>query len=129
MIICFCRLKLPGISRGTPALTKSWKGRMEMSRPEITALAEKMQQGVEKQRQKEQSALQIIVAITSPEFAKQAADTLDSKKHPYSFETYLVLLGRLQELISAGMPNCLALDAVQTCETSETIINVWRLAR
>jgi hypothetical protein len=102
---------------------------MEMSRPEITALAEKMQQGVEKQRQKEQSALQIIVAITSPEFAKQAADTLDSKKHPYSFETYLVLLGRLQELISAGMPNCLALDAVQTCETSETIINVWRLAR
>lgn len=100
-----------------------------MSRPEITALVEKMQQGAEKQRQEEQSTLQIIAAITSPEFAKQAADVLDSKKHPYGFETYLVLLGRLQELISAGMPNCLALDAVQTCETSETIINVWRSAR
>lgn len=95
-----------------------------MSRPEITALVEEMQQEAEKQRRKEQSILQIIAAITSPEFAEQAADVLDSKKHSYSFETYLVLLHRLQGLISVGMPNCFALDVVQTHETPETIMNV-----
>lgn len=94
----------------------------------LSALVAAMQQEAEKQRRQEQSTLQIIAAITSPEFAEQAADALDSKKHAYSFEAYLVLLGRLKELISAGMPNCLALDAVQTCETAETIINAWRLA-
>ena len=83
---------------------------------------------VAQQRQQEQNTLQTIATITSPEFAEQAADVLDSKKHSYSFEAYLTLLGRLQELISAGMPNRLELDAVQTCETVETIINVWRLA-
>ena len=94
----------------------------------VSALVAELEQEIKERRQQEQSTLQIIAAITSPEFAEQAADTLDSKKHAYSFEAYLVLLGRLKELISAGMPNCLALDAVQTCETAETIINAWRLA-
>lgn len=94
----------------------------------LTALVKELEQEVRTQRKQEHNILQTIAAITSPEFAEQAADTLDSKKHSYSFEAYLVLLGRLQELISAGMPNCLALDAVQTCETAETLINVWRLA-
>lgn len=93
----------------------------------LSALVAVMQQKAKEQRQQEQNTLQILAAITSPEFAEEAADVLDSKKHSYSFETYLVLLGRLKELISAGMPNCLALDAVQTCETAETIINAWRL--
>lgn len=94
----------------------------------LSALVAAMQQEAKEQRQQELSTLKMIATITSPEFAEQAADVLDSKKHSYSFKAYLVLLGRLQELIIAGMPNCLALDAVQTCETAETIINVWRLA-
>lgn len=94
----------------------------------LTALVAELEREVIGQRQQEQNTLQMIATITSTKFAEQAADVLDSKKHSYSFKTYLVLLGRLQELISAGMPNCLALDAVQTCETAETIINVWRLA-
>ena len=93
----------------------------------LSELAAKQQKETEQQLQ-EQSILQIIAAITSQEFAEQAAATLGSKKHSHSFGVYLVLLGRLQELISAGIPNCLALDAVQTCETAETIINAWRLA-
>lgn len=94
----------------------------------LTALVAELEREVREWRQQEQNTLQMIATITSPEFAEQAADALDSKKHSYSFGAYLVLLGRLQELISAGMPNCLALDAVQTCETAETIINAWRLA-
>ncbi len=93
----------------------------------LTVLVAELEREAIKQRQQERNTLQTIAAITSPEFAEQAADVLDSKKHSYSFETYLVLLGRLQELISAGMPNCLALDVVQTCETAETLINIWRL--
>lgn len=94
----------------------------------LSALVEEMERETRKQRWKEQEILQVIAAITSPEFAEQAADVLDSKKHPYSFETYLVLLGQLQELIRAGMPNCLALDVVQACETAETLISAWRAA-
>lgn len=94
----------------------------------LTALVAEMEQEIRKQRQQEQETLQMIAAITSPEFAEQAADILDSKKHSYSFEMYLILLRRLQELISAGMPNCLALDMVQACETTETLINAWKLA-
>ena len=94
----------------------------------LTALVAELEREVREQRQQEQNTLQTIADFTSPEFAEQAADVLDSKKHSYSFEAYLVLLGRLQELISAGMPNCLALDMVQTCETTESLINAWRLA-
>lgn len=95
----------------------------------LSAIVAEIEQKARKQRQQEQETLQIIAAITSPEFVEQAADVLDSKKHSYSFEVYLVLLGRLQKLISAGMPNCLALDAVQTCEKAENLINAWRLAK
>lgn len=95
----------------------------------LTALVKEMEQEVIKQRQQEQTILQIIAGITSPEFAEQAADTLDSKKHSYSFETYLTLLERLKKLISAGIPNCIAIDIVQTYETdTETIISAWKLA-
>lgn len=93
----------------------------------LTTIAAEMEQEARNQRKQEQTILQEIAVMTSPEFAEQAADILDSKKHPYSFEVYLILLKRLQSLISASVPNHLALDAVQTCETAETLINTWRL--
>lgn len=68
--------------------------------------------------------LESIAIITSLEFAEQAAEILDNKKHVYSFEAYLVLLRRLRELIKAGVPIYLALDAVQTGKTEETILNI-----
>ncbi len=92
----------------------------------LSGIAAKMKQEAIKCRNQEQETLQIIAAKTSLEFAEQAADILDSKKHSYSFKAYLVLLMRLQKLIDEGIPNCLALDAVQTGETAETIISIWR---
>lgn len=94
----------------------------------LSALIDGIQKEVTRQRHQEQEALQEIAAITSQEFAEQAAGKLDSKKHVYSFEAYLVLLERLKNLIYAGMPNCLALDAVQTGEEADKILQSWRFS-
>lgn len=78
------------------------------------------------ERHREQEILTNIAAITSLEFAEQVTDTLDSRKHWYDFETYLILLKRLLELIRAGVPNCQALEAVQTGEPVERILEFWK---
>jgi len=72
-----------------------------------------MQDKKRRQQGMELEVLNAIAFMTSKEFAKQAAFILDSKKHTYDFERYLYLLGRLQELISAGIPNDIALDIAQ----------------
>ena len=79
------------------------------------------------QRAQEQETLCKLAAITSFEFAEQAAEILDPKKHSYSFTTYLVLLENLVKVIDAGMPNCLALELVQTGYSAEVILSFWRL--
>lgn len=91
-------------------------------------LVKEMEREAIERRVKEKEMLQKIAFITSPQFAEQAADVLDYKKHSYSFGAYIVLLGRLCNLISAGIPNCLALDLVQTFEPEETLISAWKLA-
>lgn len=78
------------------------------------------------ERHREQEILTKIAAITSLEFAEQAAEVLDSKKHSYSFKAYLILLERLRTLILAGVPNCQALEAVQTGEPVELILAIWK---
>lgn len=93
----------------------------------LSALVAKMKQEAKEKRQQEREILQEIAAITSPEFAEQAAKALDSRKHVYSFDGYLVLLERLKRLIAEDVPNCQALEMVQTGETAETIISAWRL--
>ncbi len=67
----------------------------------------------ERQQAREQETLQTIACITSPEFAKTAADVLGRKNRVYDFEWYLVLQRQQQELISAGIPNDIALDIAQ----------------
>ena len=47
-------------------------------------------------RKEEQRLLQEIAKITSVEFAEQAADELDSKKHLYDFEEYISILQKLK---------------------------------
>ncbi len=69
-------------------------------------------------RHKERELLQGIAAVTSLEFAEQAADALDSRKHPYGFMAYLELLRRLHALVSVGVSNHLALEIVQACDPS-----------
>lgn len=95
----------------------------------LQALVEKMAAQATKQRQQERKMLQKIAVITSPAFAEQAAETLDSKKHPYSFEGYLTVLGRLESLIKGGVPNCQALEMVQTGETAETLLGIWQMIK
>ena len=72
-----------------------------------------MQDKKRRQQGMELEALNAIAFMTSKEFAKTAADVLGRKNRVYDFEWYLVLLGRLQELISAGIPNDIALDIAQ----------------
>lgn len=92
----------------------------------LSKLVEEMQREFTQNREIEQRTLQEIAAITTTEFAEQAAAILDPTKHAYSFEGYLTLLKNLREVIAAGMPKEYALDAVQTAWNVETILEVWR---
>lgn len=78
------------------------------------------------QRQQEQKILQEIAFITSTEFAEQAAEILDNHKHMYSFEHYLTLLADLQKLVIAGIPNCIAINGVQTGYDADKIITFYK---
>jgi len=97
-----------------------------MTRAEIIKAAGKEAM---KQRQQEQETLQGIAAVTTPEFAKQAAGVLNPKKHWYGFEAYLILLDNLKALLYAGMPDSLALESVQCGYGVETILAMWRLLK
>ena len=92
----------------------------------LSKLVEEMQREFTQNREIEKNTLQEIAAITTTEFAEQAAAILDSTKHAYSFEGYLTLLKNLREVIAAGMPEEYALDAVQTAWNVETILEVWK---
>lgn len=87
----------------------------------LLELVSEMKQRADEQRKQEQKTLQAIAAMTSPEFAEQAAETLDSRKYQYSFQTYLGMLGKLQNLIAAGIVNCYALEAVQMGVSEEIL--------
>lgn len=92
----------------------------------LSKLVAIMQREIMQNREIEQRTLQEIAGITTVEFAEQAAAILDPIKHAYSFEGYLILLQNLREVIAAGMPEKYALDAVQTVQNAETILEVWR---
>ena len=79
-----------------------------------------------RQREEEQRVLNEIAAAASLEFAQQAAGVLDSRKHLYSMEGYLVLLNNLKELLYADMPDRLALESVQCGYGVETILAMWK---
>ena len=74
-------------------------------------------------RKEEQRLLQEIAKITSVEFAEQAADELDSKKHLYDFEEYINILQKLKTLLDAGMPNCQAIEMAQSGLNVEAILH------
>ena len=78
-------------------------------------------------RAEEQATLQDIAKIATVEFAEEAAGVLDSRKHTYSFETYLILLSNLKELLLAGVPPEYALNSVQTGWDTDKILSIWSL--
>lgn len=81
-----------------------------------------------KKRRQEQKLLEKIAAITSPEFAEQAAGQLDSRKHLYGFEAYLELLDNLKTLLYGGIPKNTALDSVQSGYRTKEILAVYNSA-
>lgn len=92
----------------------------------IAKIVEAMQQEAYKARMEERETLQIIADISTTEFAEEAAGVLDPTKHAYTFETYLILLNNLKELLLAGMPPEYALDSVQTGWSTEKLLSIWR---
>lgn len=70
-------------------------------------------------RKEEQRLLQEIAKITSVEFAEQASNELNPKKHVYDFEQYISMLRTLKNLLAAGVQNCKAIEAVQCGLTEE----------
>lgn len=73
----------------------------------------------------EKLALQEIALLSSVEFAEQAADILNQRKHCYGFTGYLRLLKDLVELLTWGIPQNYALESVQTGLTTEIILQIW----
>ena len=98
----------------------------EVDRMNITEYVKILAQKQIYMQGKEREILQEIAAITTPEFAQQAAKTLDPKKHLYSFDGYLSLLQTLRTALYGGIPSDVALDAAQTGWNEETIIGMWR---
>lgn len=98
----------------------------EVDRMNITEYVKILAQKQIYMQGKEREILQEIAAITTPEFAQQAAETLNSKKHPYNFDGYLSLLQILRSILREGIPSDVELDVVQTGWDVETIIGIWR---
>ena len=92
----------------------------------ITKIVEAMAQEASQAIAKEREVLQDIAMIATTEFAEKAAEVLDPTKHAYSFEVYLMLLQNLREILAAGVPEEYALDAVQTVQSAEMIIKIWK---
>jgi hypothetical protein len=90
-------------------------------------IVEARQRKVLQARAEEQATLQDIAKIATVEFAEEAAGVLDSRKHAYSFETYLILLSNLKELLLAGMPPEYALNSVQSGWDTDRILSIWGL--
>lgn len=101
----------------------------EVNRMNITEYVKILAQKQIYMQEKEQEILQKIAAITTPEFAQQAAETLNPKKHPYSFDGYLSLLQILRTILHEGIPSDVALDVVQTGWDVETIIGYGELLK
>lgn len=93
----------------------------------IAKIVEAMQREALQARAEEQATLQDIAKIATVEFAEEVAGVLDPRKHAYSFESYLILLSNLKELLLAGMPPEYALDSVQTGWGTDRILGIWRL--
>lgn len=95
---------------------------------DIIKCAKQLETEYLQQREEEQRLLNEIAAVTSLDFAEQAAGILSPRKHLYGFEAYLILLDNLKVLLYAGMPDNLALESVQCGFDSETILAMWRLS-
>ena len=82
-----------------------------------------------RQRKQERKLLGEIADITSVNFAEEAAEALDSRKHLYGFETYLRMLEDLRILLLEGISERTALESIQSGYRAEEILTMLRLDR
>lgn len=92
----------------------------------LAELSEAVRQQVIQQREKENELLKNIAALSDYETAETAADIYAAEKHAYSFDGYLYQLLKLQEVLAAGIPADVAIEAVDTCLDADTIIGYYR---
>lgn len=90
----------------------------------METIIRQLEKEVLQQREDEQRILNEIAAVSSLDFAEQAAGALNPRKHLYGFEAYLILLDNLKVLLYAGMPDSLALESVQCGYGAETILEM-----
>lgn len=92
----------------------------------MAEIIRQIEKEVLQRREEEQRLKDEIAEAASWEFAEQAADELDPRKHRYGFQAYLTLLGSLKTLLCAGMPESMALESVQCGYDTGTILEIWK---
>lgn len=92
----------------------------------LTSLVYELQQQAIKQRNRESDLLHSIAALSDYETAEAAADIYAAEKHAYSFDGYLYQLDKLREVLAAGVPPEMAIEAVDSCLGTELIIEAYR---
>lgn len=92
----------------------------------LTSLVYELQQQAIKQRNRESELLHSIAVLSDYETAEAAADIYAAEKHAYSFDGYLYQLDKLREVLAAGVPPEMAIEAVDSCLGTELIIEAYR---
>lgn len=95
----------------------------------MTEIIRQLEKEFLRQRADEQQLKNEIAMVASLDFAEQATNALDPKKHLYGFEGYLSLLQMLKTVLYEGMSPDDALDAVQTGWSAEKNLELWRYSK
>ena len=92
----------------------------------LSELVAALRQQAMTQRKRESKLLKSIATLSDYETAEAAADIYASEKHAYSFDAYLYQLEKLQAVLAAGVPAEIALEAVDSCIDTQTIIDYYK---
>lgn len=92
----------------------------------LEELLEEIRQQAIIQRENEKELLESIEDLSDHETAEKAKDVFSSNKHAYPFEGYLHQLQQLQTVLAAGVPPDMAVEAIDSCIDTETIIKAYK---
>lgn len=95
----------------------------------LMELVNAMRQQAVEQKQKEKELLYQIVELSDYETAIKAASIYAAEKHAYGFSGYLQQLSKLKKVLAAGVRPEIALEAVDSCLSTEDIIKHYGGAR
>lgn len=95
----------------------------------LTELVNTLRQQAIERKQQENELLERIAALSDYETSEAAAELYAAEKHYYSFDGYLYQLTKLREVLAAGVPAELALEAVDSCLDAQIIILAYGLTQ